>query len=156
MYLTHQFTAQLPEDLLDAVYGNVGTIATFSLGAPDAKALANEFAPYFNSEDIISLERFEIYIKLMIDGMTSIPFSGRILRPWVPEEAVAPATSNRERAMAMSREKYGVDRAYVEEKTNKWVETKFDKGMAIALEYKKKEREQQSSNLNTETETNNA
>lgn len=138
LYLTHQFTAQLPEELLKAVYGNVGTIATFSLGAPDAKALANEFAPYFTEEDIISLERFEIYIKLMIDGMTSIPFSGRILIPWLEEEAVAKKTSNRERVLQLSREKYGVERSYVEDKTKKWVETEFDKGMAIALEYKNK------------------
>ncbi len=137
LYLTHQFTAQLPEELLKAVYGNVGTIATFSLGAPDAKALANEFAPYFTAEDIISLERFEMYIKLMINGMTSIPFSGRILLPWVKDEAIAPITSNREKALALSRQKYGVDKEYVEEKTRKWVDTKFDKGMAIALEYKR-------------------
>jgi len=47
---------------------------TFSLGAPDAKELAKEFAPYFNEEDIISLERFQVYTKLMVDGMTSHPF----------------------------------------------------------------------------------
>lgn len=136
LYLTHQFTAQLPEELLKAVYGNVGTIATFSLGAPDARALANEFAPYFTEEDIISLGRFELYIKLMINGMTSIPFSGRILLPWLKEEAIAPKTNNKEKAMTRSREKYGVDREYVEEKVSKWIETRFDKGMGIALKYK--------------------
>ncbi|MBP7928075.1 ATP-binding protein [Patescibacteria group bacterium] len=137
LYLTHQFTAQLPETLLKAVYGNVGTIATFSLGAPDAKSLANEFAPYFDSEDIISLQRFEIYIKLMIDGMTSLPFSGRILRPWLPEENVAPKTKNREKVMELSRQKYGVQKEFVEDKMRKWIDTRFDKGMAIALENKK-------------------
>jgi len=138
LYLTHQFTAQLPEEMLKGVYGNVGTIAAFSLGAPDAVALSTEFAPYFTAEDIISLGRFEMYIKLMIKGMTSIPFSGRIFLPWLEEEVIVPKTSNKEKAIALSREKYGTDRAYVEEKTKKWVETKFDKGMAIALENKRK------------------
>jgi len=138
LYLTHQFTAQLSEEMLKGVYGNVGTIAAFSLGAPDAVALSTEFAPYFTAEDIISLERFEMYIKIMIQGMTSIPFSGRILLPWLEEEAIVPKTGNKEKAIALSREKYGIDRNYVEEKTKKWIETEFDKGMAIALENKRK------------------
>lgn len=138
LYLTHQFTAQLPEELLDAVYGNVGTIATFSLGAPDARALASEFQPYYTDEDIISLERFQIYIKLMIDGMTSIPFSAEILRPWETTQEIAKKTNNKERVLSISRNKYGSDRSYVEDKLGKWIETPFDKGMAIALENKMK------------------
>ncbi|HLB51997.1 hypothetical protein A3F07_03435 [candidate division WWE3 bacterium RIFCSPHIGHO2_12_FULL_38_15] len=139
LYLTHQFTAQLPEELLKAVYGNVGTIATFSLGAPDARMLASEFAPYFDEEDIISLERFHIYIKLMVDGMTSLPFSAKILLPWDPESGVSPKFSeNKQRVIEYSRQTYGVDREVVESKINKWVETKFDKGLAIAQEIKDK------------------
>lgn len=134
LHLTHQFTAQLPEELLSAVFGNVGTIMTFALGAPDAKELAKEFAPYFTEEDIISLERFQVYTKLMIDGMTSHPFSARILLPW-EEGFVVPATTNKERVIQRSREKYGVPREKIEEKVNKWLTTKFDKGMAIAQEY---------------------
>jgi hypothetical protein len=140
LYLTHQFTAQLPEQLLKAVYGNVGTILTFSLGAPDARELEKEFAPYFTFEDILSLERFQVYVKLMINGMTSHPFSARILVPWLDKslDAKIPKTGNKEKVIALSREKYGVDRAYVENKINRWVETKFDKGMAVAQEYKDK------------------
>jgi hypothetical protein len=138
LYLTHQFTAQLPETLLKAVFGNVGTIATFSLGAPDAKVLEGEFAPYFNSEDIISLERFYIYIKLMIDGMTSHPFSARILVPWEDPNFMVPKSPNKEKVIQYSRETYGVDREYVESKINKWVETQFDKGAAIAQDMRAK------------------
>ena len=134
LYLTHQFTGQLPEELLKAVFGNVGTIATFSLGAQDAKALALEFAPYFTEEDIISLERFYVYIKLMTDGMTSHPFSGRILVPWEDPDFMVPHTKNRERVVQLSREKYGVDKMYVQDKLNKWLSTEFDKGMAIGQE----------------------
>jgi hypothetical protein len=137
LYLTHQFTAQLPEEVLKSVFGNVGTIMAFSLGAPDAKELAKEFAPYFNEEDLISLERFQVYVKLMVDGMTSHPFSARILVPF-EENFIVPKTGNRDKVIALSREKYGVPREYVESKIYKWVETRFDKGMAIAQEYKNK------------------
>jgi GTPase SAR1 family protein len=138
LYLTHQFTAQLPEELLKAVYGNVGTIATFSVGAPDAHAMGQEFAPYFEAEDIISLQRFQIYIKLMINGMTSLPFSAEILRPW-EEDFPIKKTNNRDRAIEASRQKYGTDRQYVEDKIAKWFQTPFDKGLAISQENKRKE-----------------
>lgn len=137
LYLTHQFTAQLPENILSSVFGNVGTIMSFALGAPDAKELAKEFAPYFNEEDLISLERFQIYVKLMIEGMTSHPFSARILVPF-EGDFIVPKTPNREKVIALSREKYGVPREHVESKIYKWVETRFDKGMAQAQEYKDK------------------
>ena len=137
LYLTHQFTAQLPEEVLDAVMGNVGTIMTFAVGAPDARDMAREFAPYFNEEDILSLERFEVYIKLMVDGMTSHPFSAKILTPW-EDDFMVPVSNNREKIKQLSREKYGVDKYYIEDKIKKWIETKFDKGMAIAHDYKNK------------------
>jgi hypothetical protein len=134
LHLTHQFTGQLPEELLKAVFGNVGTIMTFALGAPDAIELAKEFSPYFDEEDIISLERFQVYTKLMIDGMTSHPFSAKIILPW-DDDFMVPKTDNRDKVIQFSREKYGVPREHVEEKVNKWVTTKFDKGMAIAQQY---------------------
>lgn len=142
LYLTHQFTGQLSEELLKAVFGNVGTIASFAVGAPDARVLAQEFAPFFDENDLISLERFHIYIKLMINGMTSLPFSARILLPWEDQSGLMPKTGNKERVLAQSREKYGVDRSFVEEKINKWVEAPFDKGMAIAQEIKSKKEEE--------------
>jgi hypothetical protein len=137
LYLTHQFTAQLPETLLKAVLGNIGTFATFALSAGDANLMAHEFSPYFTADDIISLDKFHIYIKLMMNGMTSVPFSAEIHRPW--EEGYAyPPTGNRERAIELSSQKYGVDRDYVEDKINKWVDYKFDKGAAIAREHRNK------------------
>lgn len=138
LYLTHQFTAQLPEEILSAVMGNVGTIMTFAVGAPDAREMAREFAPYFDEEDILSLERFEVYIKLMVDGMTSHPFSAKILVPW-EDDFMIPLSNNRDKIKEFSRQKYGVDKEYVEGKIKKWIETRFDKGMAIAQEYKRKE-----------------
>ncbi|MBI2620646.1 ATP-binding protein [candidate division WWE3 bacterium] len=141
LYLTHQFTAQLPEELLKAVFGNVGTIASFSLGAPDALVLESEFAPYFAQNDIISLERFHIYLKLMIDGMTSKPFSAKILLPWEEGGSVVKPTGNKKEVVEMSRSKYGVDRAYIEDRIAKWTDRVFDKGAAIAEEMRGKNAE---------------
>lgn len=148
--LTHQFTGQLPEDLLKAVYGNVGTIMTFSLGAPDAKELAKEFAPYFGEEDIISLERFQVYTKLMVDGMTSHPFSAKITVPWA-DDFVVKKTNNREKVLQRSREKYSVQRDMVEGRINKWLTTRFDKGLAIAQEYSEKNINEVKKDINLES-----
>lgn len=128
LHLTHQFTNQLSEELLAAVFGNVGTIASFAVGAQDAKVLETEFAPYFDENDLISLEKFQIYMKLMIDGQTSKPFSATVPRPWVPEETLIHKTSNKDEVIRRSREKYGTDREYVEGKIRKWVEHSFGDG----------------------------
>jgi hypothetical protein len=140
LHLTHQFTSQLPEDLLSAIFGNVGTIASFSVGAQDAKLLETEFAPYFDENDLISLRKFQIYLKLMVDGQTSKPFSATVPRPWIPEETMIYKTKNKEATVKQSREKYGTDREYVEEKIRRWVEFDFDRGKAIAQGYKKEKR----------------
>lgn len=154
LYLTHQYTSQLPENLLAAVFGNVGTIAAFGLGAPDAKVLQNEFAPIFSEQDLISLERFHIYIKLMVDGMTSAPFSAKILRPWIPEETIAPHfPNNKEKVIAKSRETYGTELPFVEKKIKRWIERDFDKGMAIAEEMRiKKEKQKRDRELKRQQE----
>jgi hypothetical protein len=135
LHLTHQFTSQLPEELLSAVFGNVGTMAAFSVGAQDARILQNEFAPYFEENDLISLRRFQIYLKLMIDGQTSKPFSASVPRPWIPEESLIPGPNkNKEAVVKMSRETYGTDKKFVEDKIRRWVEFEFDRGKAIANE----------------------
>lgn len=138
LHLTHQYTSQLPENLLNAVYGNVGTIASFALGAPDAKEMAKEYEPTFEASDIISLQRFHIYIKLMINGMTSLPFSARILLPWEDDAVLPKRTGSKEKVVAMSRERYGTDALRVEEIIKRWIERPFDKGMAIAEEHRGK------------------
>jgi len=140
LYLTHQFTAQLPEEILNSVLGNVGTIINFSSGATDAQLMEKEFMPYFTAGDIVTLERFYMYIRLMIDGMSSLPFSARILTPWEHSDFLPKKTQNKEEVLRLSREKYGVPKEYVEEKIYKWVNMIFDKGVAIAEEYKMKEK----------------
>lgn len=73
--LAHQYLSQIDPAIRDAVFGNVGTIVSFRVGGVDAQFLAREFAPKFTAEDFISLPRYHVYVRLMIDGEMSKPFS---------------------------------------------------------------------------------
>jgi hypothetical protein len=79
LFLTHQYLEQLPEEVRSGILGNVGTIICFRLGTADAKVMAEEFYPIFTVEDFINLPRFNIYLKLLIDGVGSKPFSAKAL-----------------------------------------------------------------------------
>jgi hypothetical protein len=75
LFLTHQYLEQLPEDVRIGVLGNVGTIICFRLSAADGKVMEQEFYPIFKQDDLINLPRFEMYVKLLIDGLAPRPFS---------------------------------------------------------------------------------
>lgn len=75
LVLANQFLSQLDPNVRASVLGNVGTIVAFRLGITDAKLMAKEFYPVFKTEDFISLANYSIYLKLMIDGKPSPPFS---------------------------------------------------------------------------------
>ncbi|MBB5397183.1 type IV secretory system conjugative DNA transfer family protein [Mucilaginibacter sp. AK015] len=79
LFLTHQYLEQLPEDVQSGMFGNVGTIICFRLGNADARVMAKEFSPVFKQDDFINLPRFVIYLKLLIDGISSKPFSAKSL-----------------------------------------------------------------------------
>ncbi len=79
LVLAHQYLGQLEPEIRDAVFGNVGSLLCFRVGAHDASFIANEFAPKFSAEDLIRLPRFHLYLRLMIDGQTSEPFSAETL-----------------------------------------------------------------------------
>jgi type IV secretory pathway TraG/TraD family ATPase VirD4 len=75
LILAHQYIEQLDEELRAAIFGNVGTLISFRLGARDAEYLAKELYPVFSEEDLINLPQYHICLKLMIDGITQTPFS---------------------------------------------------------------------------------
>ena len=85
--VAHQYTAQLVVDkssaVRDAVFGNVGTMIVFRVGSDDAEFLESEFEPEFTPQDILNLPNYKVYMKLMIDGVTSRPFSAKTLPPLV-------------------------------------------------------------------------
>jgi hypothetical protein len=120
LVIAHQYLGQLEQqagsqgaaskDLRDAVFGNAGTMVVFRTGAEDAEVLAKEFAPTFNQFDLINIDRFVTYVKLMIDGTASKPFN----------MATYPLPKERNEEMAkairqLSRLKFGRARAEVEE-----------------------------------------
>jgi hypothetical protein len=101
LFLAHQYIDQLQEKIQSAIFGNVGTVISFRIGANDAEYLAKEFYPVFNAEDLVHLPKYSMYLKLMIDGATSQPFSAESLPP---RENVP---SYREAIISASRKKYG-------------------------------------------------
>jgi len=119
LILAHQYIEQLSEKVKPAVFGNVGTMVVFRVGAADAEELVKEFTPTFTEEDLVNLPKYEMYLKLMIDGIASSPFSAAGLPPLRKDER----TDNIEKVINYSREKYASDRATVEEKIMRWHET---------------------------------
>lgn len=83
MVMAHQHIGQLDPEIRDAVFGNAGSIIAFRVGGADGAFLAREFAPIFSSEDFISLPNYHVYIRLLIDGEPSKPFSATTLPPRV-------------------------------------------------------------------------
>ena len=81
LILSHQHLSQLPVEVRDAVMGNVGTVVSFRIGVKDAEILSPEFYPQFTAADLIALPNYHIYLKLMIGGAVSKPFSARTLPP---------------------------------------------------------------------------
>lgn len=77
----HQYLDQLDERLQRAILGNVGTLIAFRVGVRDAKILVDEFFPEFSIEDLVSLPRYEIYLRLMVDGVVTRGFSGETMKP---------------------------------------------------------------------------
>ncbi len=116
LIMAHQYIEQLGEIVKPAVFGNVGTLIVFRVGATDAEELVKEFTPVFLEEDLVNLSKYEFYIKLMIDGVSSDPFSARGLPPLNEEEK----TDNKEKVIKVSRERYAKQRATVEDKIIRW------------------------------------
>lgn len=82
LVLAHQYLSQLDEQVRDAILGNVGTIVSFRLGLTDAEILEKEFWPEFRAEDLVNLPNYNVYLKLMVKGVVSRPFSGETMGPF--------------------------------------------------------------------------
>jgi len=119
LIMAHQFISQLTTEkegssatdsrMKDAVFGNAGTIMSFRIGVEDAEIIAKEFAPVFNEFDVINIDRYNAYLKLMINGAGSRPFN--------IETYPKPAGANKEQAELiknLSRLKHGKPRAEIQ------------------------------------------
>jgi len=115
LILSHQYINQLIEPVRDAVFGNVGTLVIFRVGPEDAEFLEKEFYPTFNQYDLVNLPRYHVYVKLMIDGVASEPFSAVTLPPPSP-----PRVSYRDKIIEVSRRRFASSRKEIEDKIARW------------------------------------
>lgn len=130
LILSHQYIAQLVTDIStkvrDAVFGNVGTMIAFRVGAADAEFLETEFSPEFTMEDMVNLPNRRIYLKLMVNGVSSRSFSASTLSPF----RVHSNKENEDHILQISRKRYTRPRYIVEEEINQW--NKFGGGFGDA------------------------
>lgn len=114
LIIAHQYVGQLTEGgdttIKDAVFGNVGTIMAFKIGVEDAEIFAKEFAPVFNEYDVLNVEQYSCYVKLLVKNQTLKPFSmrGLVLDEGNPKEVV-------DAIAELSRLKFGTPRHEVEQ-----------------------------------------
>lgn len=120
LIIAHQYIGQLVTDVStkvrDAVFGNVGTMIIFRIGAADAEFLESEFEPEFVIQDMVNLPNYCIYLKLMVDGITCRPFSAKTLAPF----KVTGSQEIAKHIIEMSRKFYAKPREFVEEQINNW------------------------------------
>ncbi|MCK5416442.1 TraM recognition domain-containing protein, partial [Candidatus Parcubacteria bacterium] len=114
LIMAHQYLGQLSNKgdttIKDAVFGNVGTMAMFRIGSDDAEFLEKEFSPVFNQHDLLNIEKFTVYMKLLIENTASKPFSMGTTWP-------LPGTERKtvgQKIRSLSRLKYGKDRKLIE------------------------------------------
>ena len=120
LIIAHQFIGQLDEDIKKAVFGNVGSMIIFRVGADDTPLLEKQVEPTFNAYDLMNIANYNAYIKLLIDGQTTRPFNIFTL----PLEKGDPNIA--EAAKKLSSLKYGRPRELAEEEIQKKYARKFE------------------------------
>jgi hypothetical protein len=114
LIVTHQYVEQLEEEVAAAIFGNIGTLIVMRVGAADAEKIEPEFAPTFTLEDLLNLAKYQMYLKLMVDGVATPGFSANTLPP------ISGKTGNKEKVIAVSRERYAEPKSSIEEKVLRW------------------------------------
>jgi len=108
LIIAHQYIGQLPESIKNAVFGNIGSIMAYRIGAEDAEFLAKQFEPVFTEKDLLNIDNFNAYLKLLIDNQTSNAFNIRIYPPAEGDLEIALKIKE------YSRMKYGKEKEIVE------------------------------------------
>ncbi len=107
LIIAHQFIAQLREEISKAVFGNVGSIFSFRVGAEDAEFLEKQFAPVFTANDLVNVDNRNLFAKLLINNELTKPFSMKTFPPTRGDQEIANALKE------LSRLKYGRDKNIV-------------------------------------------
>ena len=110
LIVANQYTSQLDEDTINAIFGNVGTTIAFTLGKDDADIITGQFKNMAGVNDLISLPKYTAYTRLMIDGISSDPFSMKTLPITTPEWSLELIDKIRKQ----SRQRYAMERGQLE------------------------------------------
>ena len=128
LIVANQYTSQLDEAIKDAIFGNVGTIFSFTLWYDDASVMTSQFKELVSTNDLISLPKFTAYTRLMVDGVSSDPFSMKTLPPFVSEWDI----EHIEKIRKQSRQRYAMEREQLEALMNAWNKKTFSAQEKIA------------------------
>jgi hypothetical protein len=123
LVIAHQFIGQLSENISKAVFGNVGSMAAYRVGPDDAEFLEKQFAPVFSAQDLINVDNYNYFARLLINGVSTSPFNINAPLPTEGSHDIV------EPIKELSRLKYGRDRDVVErEVTNRTKNQNKEKG----------------------------
>ncbi|MBD3280549.1 type IV secretion system DNA-binding domain-containing protein [Candidatus Dojkabacteria bacterium] len=119
LIVANQYISQIDDKIRDAVFGNVGTMASFKVGVDDAAYLQNWFHPVFDQDDLINLENRNLYIKLLVDGEYPAPFSMMPDMKYAPHKWKEGSNEMAQLIKELSRLRYGRDAKLVQAEINK-------------------------------------
>jgi DNA helicase HerA-like ATPase len=108
LVVAHQFVSQLEEKIKEAVFGNVGTMAVFRIGAEDAETIEKQFEPVFTQSDLINLPIGNFYTRLLVNGHPTKPFSMKVDWDAVNQVNARKSPEIAKEIRRRSRERYGV------------------------------------------------
>lgn len=141
--MAHQYLAQLEDEksginkgqskVKDAVFGNVGTMVCYKIGAQDAEYMAKEMAPVFSEQDLVNLDKYKAVMKLSIDTQPSRPFSIVPLNPYMEEGDKEAAEAYKQ----LSRLKYGRDREFVDREIIRRIGADYASGVPQSKAFEK-------------------
>ena len=127
--MANQYTSQLLETIRNAIFGNIGSIFSFTIGYDDAKVIANQFKEMVTTNDLISLPRFTAYTRMMINGVTSDPFSMKT----VPLPKSEWSLEQTKKIIEQSRQRYAMPKSELESLLDAWQKRTFSPAERVTL-----------------------
>jgi len=128
LIVANQYTTQIQENVRNAIFGNVGTIVSFGLWYDDATMMSLQFKEVIEANDLLSLPKFTAYTKLMVDGVTSEPFSMKTFP--LPDPVASEEVRNKIREQ--SRQRYAMPKEKLQELLKAWAARQFSEAEKIA------------------------
>ena len=128
LIVANQYTSQLDTTIKDAIFGNVWSIFSFTLWYDDAAVMTSQFKEMVSTNDLISLPKYTTYTRLMVDGISSDPFSMKTLPPYKAEGDIEYI----EKIRKQSRQRYAMERWQLEKLMNAWNKKSFSAQEKIA------------------------